>query len=263
MNALSISARPMGAAMQRDWLLSLGLHAALWGGALALSAWLPSGEPPLQRLEVALAWEPAAPPAPAAVAAPTPPPAAPVPVPVLQRREPQTKPAGAHPQPALVSRPPAPEPLAVAPDSRFLTNASEKIAASAHSAGENAHFDANSAGAGQTVAAAQSNVAPPPAGDERTYQQWRALLGQLLEQHKRYPSSARRMGQSGVVVLHLRLDAQGVLLDCDVHQSSGFKALDQAAEQLLRTVVTALRVQVQPGRAADLHVPIVYELKEV
>lgn len=260
MNALSISARPMGAAMQRDWLLSLGLHAALWGGALALSAWLPGVQPPLQRLEVALAWAPPTPPLPAAVAAPTP--MAASPAPPARRREPPSRPA-ALPQPAPVSHQPAAEPLATAPDARVFSEATEKIAVSADSSRAKGNFDASSARAGQGVAAAPASVTPPQAANEQSYQQWRALLGQLLEQHKRYPPSARRMGQSGVVVLHLRLDAEGALQHCSVQQSSGFKALDQAAEQLLRTVVAALRTQVQPGRTTDLHVPIVYELKEV
>jgi protein TonB len=111
-------------------------------------------------------------------------------------------------------------------------------------------------------AAPPSAVAPPAPQDEQGYQQWRARLEQALQQGKRYPASARRMGQSGTVVVHLRIAADGSLLHCVLHHSSGFKALDLAAEQLVRSVAQALAAQMAPGRAADLRIPIVYELTE-
>lgn len=83
-----------------------------------------------------------------------------------------------------------------------------------------------------------------------------------MQQGKRYPASARRMGQSGTVVVHLRVGADGSLQHCMLHHSSGFKALDHAAEQLVRSVAQALAAQMAPGRAIDLRIPIVYELTE-
>jgi protein TonB len=107
-----------------------------------------------------------------------------------------------------------------------------------------------------------SVAAPPAPQNDQDYQQWRAQLEQALQQGKRYPASARRMGQSGTVVVHLRVGADGSLQHCMLHHSSGFKALDQAAEQLVRSVAQALAAQMAPGRAIDLRIPIVYELTE-
>jgi TonB family protein len=44
------------------------------------------------------------------------------------------------------------------------------------------------------------------------------------------------MGQTGTVVVHLRVGADGGLQHCMLHHSSGFKVLDHAAEQLVRSV---------------------------
>jgi len=122
---------------------------------------------------------------------------------------------------------------------------------------------AAAAEAPRTAAAAPPGAAAPPAPvDDQSYQQWRAQLEQALQQGKRYPASARRMGQTGTVVVHLRVGADGSLQHCTLHHSSGFKALDQAAEQLVRSTAQALAAQMAPGRAADLRIPIVYALTE-
>lgn len=44
-----------------------------------------------------------------------------------------------------------------------------------------------------------------------------------------YPEMARRLGQQGRVVLRVRVNAQGTPLAIDVHRSSGFSRLDDAA----------------------------------
>jgi TonB family protein len=48
----------------------------------------------------------------------------------------------------------------------------------------------------------------------------------------------------------------------ELAKSSGFKALDSAAEQLVRKVVQELAGQLTPGRATELRIPVVYELTE-
>ena len=108
----------------------------------------------------------------------------------------------------------------------------------------------------------QPAVPRPSPLDDQAYDQWRARLEQALQQGKRYPSGARRMGQTGTVVVHLRIAADGSLQHCTLHHSSGFKVLDHAAEQLVRTVAQALASQSSPGRPAELRIPIVYELTE-
>ena len=69
------------------------------------------------------------------------------------------------------------------------------------------------------------------------------------------------MGQSGTVVVHLRVGSDGSLQHCTLHHPR-LQVLDHAAEQLVRSVAQALAAQMAPGRAVDLRIPIVYELTE-
>lgn len=227
----------------RDWAVSAVLHASLLGAALW---WGLEQAPAVQRLEVAVRW-----------AAPTPPPPTPVP--------PQAAPEPPVPQPAPAPRqraaaPPRPSPApqvpVQAPQPQTEPLRSEPTVATPAAT-------AAAAEAPRTAAAAPPGAAAPPAPvDDQSYQQWRAQLEQALQQGKRYPASARRMGQTGTVVVHLRVGADGGLQHCTLHHSSGFKALDQAAEQLVRSTAQALAAQMAPGRAADLRIPIVYALTE-
>ncbi|OJX31807.1 MAG: hypothetical protein BGO74_05135 [Burkholderiales bacterium 68-12] len=229
----------------RDWAVSALLHASLLGAALW---WGLEQAPAVQRLEVAVRW--AAPPPPA----PLPPqvvpePPAPQPAPAPRQR------AVAAPRPT-----PAPQAPVQAPQPQAEPLRSEPTVATPVAA-------ATPAEAPRTVAAVAppaptSAAAPSAPADDPSYPQWRAQLEQALQQGKRYPASARRMGQSGTVVVHLRVGADGSLQHCTLHHSSGFKVLDQAAEQLVRSVAQALAAQTAPGRAIDLRIPIVYELTE-
>ncbi|HEY0878864.1 MAG TPA: TonB family protein [Zeimonas sp.] len=91
---------------------------------------------------------------------------------------------------------------------------------------------------------------------------WRADLETLLAANKRYPRQARRMGQQGVVTVHARFAADGELLGCEIATSSGFRALDEAALQLVRLAAGQLRANRTPGQLAEVRVPIEYQLKE-
>ena len=232
-----------GRLVGRDWLVSMALPGALLGGAFWLAA-VPAS--PVQRLDVALRW-----------AAPEPEPA-PLPVPVVPPPQPAPKVRPAEP-PRPKAPAPSPEPQAPAEvfDSAPLQSAPAVPLPSAPQA----------TAAPEVVAPARpAPPAPASAGaapaDDLSYQQWRSRLEQALQQGKRYPASARRMGQTGTVVVHLRIGADGSLLHCMLHHSSGFKVLDHAAEQLVRSVAQSLAAQMPPGRAADLRIPIVYELTE-
>lgn len=232
-----------GRLVGRDWLVSMALHGALLGGAFWLAA-VPAS--PVQRLDVALRW-----------AAPEPEPA-PLPVPVVPPPQPAPKVRPAEP-PRPKAPAPSPEPQAPAEvfDSAPLQSAP---AVPLPSAPQATAAPEAVAPARQAPPAPASAVAAPT--DDQSYQQWRNRLEQALQQGKRYPASARRMGQTGTVVVHLRVGADGSLQHCMLHHSSGFKVLDHAAEQLVRSVAQSLAAQMPPGRAADLRIPIVYELTE-
>lgn len=232
-----------GRLVGRDWLVSMALHGALLGGAFWLAA-VPAS--PVQRLDVALRW-----------AAPEPEPA-PLPVPVVPPPQPAPKVRPAEP-PRPKAPAPSPEPQAPAEvfDSAPLQSAPAVPLPSAPQATAAPEVVAPARPAPPAPASA---VAAPT--DDQSYQQWRNRLEQALQQGKRYPASARRMGQTGTVVVHLRVGADGSLQHCMLHHSSGFKVLDHAAEQLVRSVAQSLAAQMPPGRAADLRIPIVYELTE-
>lgn len=241
--ALSLSG---GRLVGRDWLVSMALHGALLGGAFWLAA-VPAS--PVQRLDVALRW-----------AAPEPEPAPPQvePVPVVPPPQPAPKVRPAEPpRPKVQAPPPEPQAAAEVFDSAPLQSAP---AVPLPAAPQATAVPEAVAPARPAPPAPASAVAAP--ADDQSYQQWRSRLEQALHQGKRYPASARRMGQTGTVVVHLRVGADGSLQHCMLHHSSGFKVLDHAAEQLVRSVAQSLAAQMPPGRAADLRIPIVYELTE-
>ena len=74
----------------------------------------------------------------------------------------------------------------------------------------------------------------------------------------RYPPLARASGWKGTVVLAIRLDAAGNLLQSVVRQSSGYEVLDRAAAALIRKVTP---VENPLGLPVSIEIPIVYELK--
>lgn len=246
MNASTMTATGAPTRMApRDWAVSAVLHASLLGAALW---WGLEQAPAVERLEVAVRW--AAPPPPAPVlpqVAPEPP--APQPAPAPRQR------AVAAPRPTPAPQVPVQAPQAQAEPLRSEPTVATPVATAAAA-------EAPRAVAAVAPPAPPSVAAPPAPQDDPSYQQWRAQLEQALQQGKRYPASARRMGQSGTVVVHLRVGADGSLQHCMLHHSSGFKVLDQAAEQLVRNVAQALAAQLAPGRAIDLRIPIVYELTE-
>lgn len=81
-----------------------------------------------------------------------------------------------------------------------------------------------------------------------------------MREHKRYPLQARRMRQQGVVTVEARFSPDGELLRCDVADSSGYRSLDEAALELVRTAAALLRSQQVPGVLAELRIPIAFEL---
>lgn len=70
-----------------------------------------------------------------------------------------------------------------------------------------------------------------------------------------YPMSSRKKGESGTVVLLVRLDRQGHVLEISVRSSSGYPALDQSAARAVRSWKFR---QDAPGL---LLVPVVFQLE--
>jgi protein TonB len=68
----------------------------------------------------------------------------------------------------------------------------------------------------------EGRIAPPEA------------LDTVRNRRPAYPEASRRRGQEGTVMLELRVDANGRVVDVRVTESSGFSALDAAAVETLR-----------------------------
>lgn len=62
---------------------------------------------------------------------------------------------------------------------------------------------------------------------------YRASVRQKLEQKKVYPPLARRLGQTGTVVLKFVLGKDGTLLNSEVAEASPYPVLNEAAKNLL------------------------------
>lgn len=228
----------------RDWGRSVVLHGALVAALAWGMAHSPAPISPSTRLDMAIQWEAQRPPEPAV----QPPP--PVPAPPEVQPQPPAR-ARSAPQPPAPPVTPAIQPY---PDA--VANTADTVVPAAPAA--TVHTEA-------PRAATPALVTPAPASANQLEAQqarWEGLLEAALLQHKQYPLVARRMGQEGQITVEAHFSAQGELLHCFVVSGSGFKALDEAALQLVRQAADLVRATHQPGRVAQLRIPIAYELKE-
>jgi protein TonB len=81
-----------------------------------------------------------------------------------------------------------------------------------------------------------------------------------MREHKRYPLQARRMRQQGVVTVEASFSPDGLLLRCNVADSSGYRSLDEAALELVHKAAELLRSRQVPGALAELRIPIAFQL---
>ena len=94
----------------------------------------------------------------------------------------------------------------------------------------------------------------------------RALLTEikkLLTANLVYPPIARKLGQQGRVIINVNLGGKGQIEKTELVQSSGYRALDQAALRSIRDIGQA--PQLIPwlnGQPASIRVPVIYRLAE-
>jgi len=84
------------------------------------------------------------------------------------------------------------------------------------------------------AAATQTASLPPPVQAPVVSADYRAMLSNWLESHKRYPEDARARGEEGRAVLRFRVDRSGRVLDYAVVGSTGYADLDAAVEAMMR-----------------------------
>lgn len=228
----------------RDWFVSSGFHAVL-GIALVWGMSNSSNPSTPIALDVSIAWAlpdppptPAPAPAPTAAAATKVRPVAHAPK-IVQTVAPRPTPAiePAAPDTVIASAPTVSAPVATPMGPLTAPDPTAQVTKPAPSG---------------------INSVQKPADTSR----WQAQLESMLRKHKQYPMVARRMRQEGIVTVEAHFSAHGELIRCMVIISSGFKSLDEAALALVRQTADLVRASDQPGRSAELRIPIAFELKE-
>ncbi|MDO9466155.1 MAG: energy transducer TonB [Thiobacillus sp.] len=110
--------------------------------------------------------------------------------------------------------------------------------------------------------AAPAPIAPPqPAQAPTPVVQPRFDAAYLDNPRPPYPSVSRRMGEEGEVRLRVQVDPAGLAQQVDIHQSSGFPRLDQAAQDTVRQWRFVPARQGDQPVAAWVIVPIQFTLR--
>jgi protein TonB len=187
--------------------LSATGHAAIIGLLLLLPAVMPA--PP--KIDLSNAVE-------VVFAPPTPPPAAAQPPaseppPVVEQPPPPAPPVAQAEPPPLPKPAPKPRPKPVQPFDRPPTEMALPL---------------------PTTPAPQVASLPPPVQAPVISADYRAMLSNWLESHKRYPEEARQRGEEGRAVLRFRVDRNGRVLDYAVVSSTGYGDLDAAVASMMR-----------------------------
>lgn len=112
------------------------------------------------------------------------------------------------------------------------------------------------------AAPARQDAIPVPAhAADEIERRWYLALLEQLRALKRYPMTARRLGQEGVVLIEARIGADGQLENMAVKQGSGYSMLDRSALELFESAAAKARHQLRPERPTRLEIPIAYKLE--
>lgn len=110
-------------------------------------------------------------------------------------------------------------------------------------------------------AAAVAPQSRPEVAEPDAMTVWRLQVVALLERSKGYPAAALARGAEGTAHLAFTLDREGRVTDISIVRSSGFRALDDDALQMV------MRAQPFPpppsdltGPTIDLRLPVSYRL---
>ncbi|MBK8509907.1 MAG: TonB family protein [Candidatus Competibacteraceae bacterium] len=233
---------------------------------------LPPPVAPAAQPTPALSAHPQPPPIAAAIK-PPPPPKRAAPPPIRQPRPPPEKPVDIprkpSPSPPADAAKATPRPPRQKAASPFSTTPSRPTPQEVRDSSRTAFTETGATSSGRRAEAEvghraeQSparNAAPPAKPDPKPAADWHAALRAKLRELRVYPPVARRLGQEGIVTLLLEIGANGDVRGLAVRQSSGHAVLDQAAQQLARNAVAALRGQLSPPGESRLEIPVAYRL---
>jgi len=87
-----------------------------------------------------------------------------------------------------------------------------------------------------------------------------ALLIQQIEKHKSYPRAARRARLQGVVTIKVSIDHQTRIAAFTIVDSSGYRVLDRATEDILHKISGTRLSHDNLERPLDIVVPIRFEI---
>ncbi len=113
----------------------------------------------------------------------------------------------------------------------------------------------------------QQAAAAPPPGTARqpspdAVRRWQSTLVAHLQRHKRYPGSARRDNEEGVVYLRFTMDRHGAVLARRIERASGHRALDQETLELIeRAQPLPAPPADMPGQRFEFVVPVQFQLR--
>lgn len=284
MNAVLI-APPRGGAFAAlppaSWAASVAAHALFFGMLTFAEVGVlpPLPEPPPLQVKLVSTKRPQAsasaprPPAPAIQPEKVPAPPEPLPrtepvqpqPPVLTATAPEAKVAPPPPTPAASALPaPRPAPIASIMEAQAPATRPTIVATPATSPSSQGRAPSSPV---ETTTANAPATGPDPAlltansAAEATRLRWHDALAVQLRQMKRYPFTARRLGQEGVVVLGLRVDSGGQMEGLEIRKDSGHALLDRDALQLVKEAALIVAGRLAPGRAQRLEIPIVYRLR--
>lgn len=154
------------------------------------------------------------------------------------------------PVPATPHKRPLPERTAKVPAARAL----------APQAAATPHEEAGAQAAAENASSVAQNSEVPHADSQD------AVVREAVPLYKvnpppRYPALARRRGQQGTVVLSVHVDAQGRVSNLWLFESSGFRALDNAALKAVKDWLFEPGMQGGKKVAMWVRVPVRFELR--
>jgi periplasmic protein TonB len=236
--------------------LSIAGHAILLALLILLLPRMPPVLEPLATggIEVAFAPSLPKPEAPPTQMEPPPPPPAETPPPEPEPMPPPpdepvavTEPPPPEPEPPLppIESPPpaeAPAPVVVPPPSppprKLAVKPRSKPASRREKSQSSPAVTAPPQPAPAAVAAPQTAYAPTPVPapvpSSEVSARYAALVSAWLNNHKRYPETARQRGEEGRAVLRFGVDRSGRVVEYTIVKSSGYPDLDTAIDEMMR-----------------------------
>ena len=98
--------------------------------------------------------------------------------------------------------------------------------------------------------------------DPKVREVYLEYLRQAIDERKVYPRNAKRLGQTGVVMVKFTLLGDGAITNVSVAESSGFELLDRAASNLLKEIGKVRPVPKELGNESlTLTIPMEYTLR--